>query len=65
MKINFPDKSYIEATKSDNSPGKIIITIAARDSKNPRSMIASSAELTKEEFDSIFNEFSDKDIKEE
>jgi hypothetical protein len=45
MKITFPDRSYIELIKS-NISDKIIITIAARDSKEPLTTIANSVELS-------------------
>lgn len=47
MKINFPDKSYIDAKKSND---KIIITISAKDYENPLKKISNSVEITEEEF---------------
>jgi hypothetical protein len=49
LKISWPDKSYIECTRSDN-PGKIIITIGARDHLEPLKKVLNSVELTEEEF---------------
>jgi hypothetical protein len=49
MKIEFQDKSYIEIIKSNN-PGKIMITIVARDHEKPLNTIANSVELTDEQF---------------
>jgi hypothetical protein len=48
-KIEFENKSYIEITKSQN-PGKIIISIVAKDPNNHLSTIANSVELTEEQF---------------
>jgi hypothetical protein len=47
-KIQFEDKSYIEITKS-TSPGKIILTIAARSEKNTAAVVAHSVEITEEQ----------------
>jgi hypothetical protein len=52
MKIPFPDKSYIEIIKSP-SPGKILITIAAKDHSNALATIANSVELTIEQFQEL------------
>jgi hypothetical protein len=52
MKIDFPDKSYIEIVPSEQNH-KIMITIVARDGENPLTTIANSVELTKEQFDSL------------
>ncbi len=49
MKITFEDKSYIECVKSDN-PGKIIVTISARDHSDPLKKITNAVEITVEEF---------------
>lgn len=49
MKIQFEDKSYIEIVKSQN-PGKILVTIVARDHSKPLATIANSVELTEEQF---------------
>lgn len=49
MKIEFPDKSYIECQKSVN-PGKITVTIAAKDHENPLKKIINSVELTIDDF---------------
>jgi hypothetical protein len=49
MKIEFENKSYIEIIKSP-TPGKIIITIVARDHSSPLATIANSVELTEEQF---------------
>lgn len=50
MKIQFPDKSYIELIKS-NSPNKLLLTIAARGDKD--TLIASTVELTTEQFNQL------------
>lgn len=49
MKITFEDKSYIECIKSAN-PGKIIITISAKDHNDPLKKITNAVEITSEEF---------------
>lgn len=49
MRIEFPDKSYIECNKSDN-PGKVVISISAKDYQNPLKKITNAVELTVEEF---------------
>ena len=49
MKILFADASYIDAQKSAN-PGKIIISISAKDASNPLKKINNAVELTSEEF---------------
>ncbi len=55
MKIEFSDKSYIECNKSD-SPGKIIISIAAKDHQNPLKKTTNSVELSIEEFKKLISE---------
>lgn len=60
MKIQFDDKSYIEAHKSEN-PGRIIITIAAKDSENPLKKITNSVELTQEQFKNLFLDITPQD----
>jgi hypothetical protein len=52
MKINFEDRSYIELVKS-TLPGKFIITIVARDGKDPLATIANSVELTTEQLNQL------------
>ena len=49
MKIEFPDKSYIDCQKSVN-PGKVMLTIAAKDHENPLKKIVNSVELSVEDF---------------
>lgn len=49
MKIELPERAYIEIVKSPN-PGKVIISIGVRDKNNPLSLMVSSAELTEEQF---------------
>ena len=48
-KIIFDDKSSIECNKSDN-PGKIVISISAKDGSDPLKKITNACELTIEEF---------------
>lgn len=51
-KIIFEDKSYIEVIKSPN-PGKILVSIVARDHEKKLAIIANSVELTEAQFASL------------
>jgi len=53
MKVEFPDRSYVEIRPSQ-ATNKFILTIAARDNKEPLSTIANSVELTKEQLSQLF-----------
>lgn len=53
MKITFEDKSYVEVRKSDEA-GKVLVIIGARDVNNPLKNIVNCVELTKEEFERLF-----------
>jgi hypothetical protein len=55
MKIEFEDKSYIECTNAEH-PGKIIITISARDHQNNLKKITNAVELTMEQFKQLFSD---------
>lgn len=55
MKIQFDDKSYIECRKSDN-PGKIIISISAKDHENSLKKITNAVEITIEEFKKLISD---------
>lgn len=55
MKITFDDKSYIECIKSAN-PGKIIITISAKDRNDPLKSITNAVEITTEEFKKLISD---------
>jgi nitrate reductase NapAB chaperone NapD len=55
MKITFDDKSYIECIKSDN-PGKIVITISAKDRNDPLKKITNAVEITAEEFKKLISD---------
>lgn len=55
MKITFNDKSFVECVKSDN-PGKIIITISAKDGSDPLSKITNACELTATEFQKLISD---------
>ena len=55
MKITFEDKSYIECIKSDN-PGKIIITISAKDHTDQLKKITNAVEITVEEFKKLISD---------
>ena len=57
MKINFDDSSYIDCQKSDH-PGKIIISISAKDYSNPLKKIINAVELTVEEFKQLLSDVS-------
>lgn len=54
MKIQFEDKSYIDFQKSAE-PGKVIITILAKDQFNDMKNIANSVEITVEELTQLFS----------
>lgn len=55
MKITFDDKSFIECKKSDN-PGKVIISISAKDHTDPLKKITNAVEITIEEFKKLISE---------
>lgn len=55
MKIQFEDKSYVECRKSDH-PGKIILTISAKDHDNPLKKIINAVEITAEEFKTLISD---------
>lgn len=55
MKITFDDKSYIECSKSAN-PGKVIITISAKDHTDPLKKITNAVEITVEEFKKLISD---------
>lgn len=52
MKIEFEDKSYIEAVKS-KEPGKVTITIQAKDYTNALKKISNSVEITTEQWQQL------------
>lgn len=55
MKITFDDKSYIECTKSAN-PGKVVITISAKDGTDPLKKITNAVEITIDEFKKLISD---------
>lgn len=55
MKITFDDKSFIECKKSDN-PGKVVITISAKDHNDPLKKITNAVEITVEEFKKLISD---------
>ena len=55
MKIVFTDKSFVECQKSSN-PGKIILTIGARDQDDPLKKTTNTVELTVEQFKNLTSE---------
>jgi nitrate reductase NapAB chaperone NapD len=57
MKVEFADKSFIECTKSDH-PGKIVISISAKDYENPLKKITNAVEITAEEFKRLISDVS-------
>jgi nitrate reductase NapAB chaperone NapD len=57
MKIIFEDKSFIECIHSDN-PGKIVITISARDRSDPLKKITNAVEISLAEFKELISDVS-------
>ena len=57
MKITFNDKSFIECAKSDN-PGKVVITISAKDGSDPLKKITNAVEVSIEEFKKLISDIS-------
>jgi hypothetical protein len=57
MKITFDDKSYIDCQKSNN-PGKIMISISAKDHIDPLKKITNTVEITYEEFKKLISDIS-------
>jgi hypothetical protein len=57
MKISFNDKSFIECAKSDN-PGKVVITISAKDGSDPLKKITNAVEVSIEEFKKLISDIS-------
>lgn len=55
MKIIFEDRSYIDCQKSNN-PGKIMISISAKDYIDPLKKITNTIELTLEEFNKLISD---------
>jgi hypothetical protein len=55
MKIQFDDKSYIEVRRSDN-PGKVIVTISARDHNDSMKKITNAVEITTAEFKQLISD---------
>lgn len=55
MRIDFPDKSYVFIVKEED---KVIITIGARSSDNPLSVIANTVELSSEEYIKLISEIN-------
>lgn len=49
MQISFEDGSYVEILRS-NIPGKIIITVAAKQLENPLETIINSVEINEKQF---------------
>lgn len=54
MKITFNDNSFIECNKSD-TPGKIVLTISAKDHTDPLKTISNAVEITVEEFKQLIS----------
>lgn len=54
MKIKFDDNSYIDFQKS-LEPGKVIVTIMAKDQFNNNKNIVNSVEISTEELVNLFN----------
>lgn len=53
MKIQFDDKSYIEFQRS--SPGKVLITVLAKDQFNNRKNIINSVEITDDQLQQLIS----------
>lgn len=54
MKIQFADKSFIEAKKAEG--GKVLIIIQAKDHENPLKKITNAVELSAEEFKKLLSD---------
>lgn len=54
MKINFDDDSYVELKLS--SPGKVMISLGAKDGTNPLNTIVNSAEITLKQLAELIND---------
>jgi hypothetical protein len=54
-KLVFEDKSFVEIIKSDN-PGKVIISISARDGSDKLKKINNAVEITVEEFKELIRD---------
>lgn len=54
MKVQFEDNSYVEIRRSE-TPGKIIITVAAKDKDNPRKRTINAVEISEEEYKNLVN----------
>jgi hypothetical protein len=57
MKIIFEDKSFVECAKS-NTPGKVVITISAKDGTDPLRKIINAVEITDEEFHKLISDMT-------
>jgi hypothetical protein len=55
VKITFEDKSYVEFVRSAN-PGKVVITISAKDHTDPLKKITNAVEITNEEFKRLISD---------
>lgn len=54
MKIQFSDKSFIEAKKIGD--GKVLFVIQAKDHENPLKKITNAVELSAEEFKKLISD---------
>lgn len=55
MRIDFPDKSYVEITHSA-APGKIFLAIGAKSMDNPLKTIVNSVEISQKELKDLISE---------
>ena len=55
MKITFDDKSFISCEKSNN-PGKIIITISAKDGNDALKKITNAVEISMDQFKELIGD---------
>lgn len=58
LRISFKDSSFVEFNVSDN--GKVVVTLSAKDGKNPNSKIINSAEIEASDFEKIVIEVKQK-----
>lgn len=55
MKIEFEDKSHVEIKRS-TEPGKVLITIQAKDHENSLKKITNCVEITDEQFKQLISD---------
>lgn len=55
MRVDFEDASFISFEHSQ-SPGKVIISLGAKNFKNPQETIVNAAEITINQFNDLVND---------